>query len=189
MSPDGREALVAVPRDGWIFHVHVMMGRPMLMQQDRDPLGADTVIASRAGLVATGNGRLAQRTVLDQPGRYRLTVRLPGGGRATFPLTVAAAGAGIRVTPERRLITARVGERVTVTFDVAGATPAHAEVLAYSASPRQVRQLRAVASRVAPGRYAATLSTVEPGRYVVSLLGDTPGLPAGGRAGATLLVR
>jgi YVTN family beta-propeller protein len=189
VSPDGREALVAVPRDGWIFHVHVMMGRPMLMQQDRDPLGADTVVASRAGLVPTGRGRLAQRTLLEQPGRYRIAVRLPGGGRATFPLTVATPGAGIRVRPERRLVTARAGERVTVRFDVAGAAPARAEVLAYSASPTSVRQLRAVASRVGPGRYAATLRTVQPGRYVVSLLADTPALPAAGRASATLVVR
>jgi hypothetical protein len=108
---------------------------------------------------------------------------------ATFPLTVAAPGAGIRVRPERRLVTARAGERVTVTFDVAGAAPARAEVLAYSASPTSVRQLRAVASRVGPGRYAATLRTARPGRCVVSLLADAPALPAAGRASATLVVR
>jgi len=190
VSPDGREALVSVPADGWVFHLHVMMGRPMVMQQDRNPLGADTVIASRPGLVPAGGGRFEQRTVLDQPGRYRLAVRLPDGGRATFALRVAAAGAGIRVTPEQRRMRVRAGERVTVAFDVAGAAPARAEVLAYSASPRtEVRQLRAPARRIGPGRYSATLKTASPGRYTVSLLGERPALPARARASATLVVR
>jgi len=55
ITPDGRRAILAAPKDQKVFGLHSMMGRPMLMEAEPNPAAADAALVAGGGL---------QRTVL-----------------------------------------------------------------------------------------------------------------------------
>jgi hypothetical protein len=137
-----------------------------------DQLGAEVAVQSGTGPAVTGSRTVEQRTVLAEPGRYRLDLRLPDGGHATFALRVRRGIAGAPAArPERARWSARLGETVRVRFRVSGAAPGDAHVLAYGIGSATT-QLRVAARRVAGGFYEARLAPRVPGDYGVQLLSE-----------------
>ena len=187
IAPDGRRALLASPADQKVLGLHVMMGRPMLMQADPNTARADAVLVSGGGLQRTGARTFELRTSLQQAGDHRLELRLAGGGRATFRLPVTAPRASdATVHAARTSYRAAVGETVTVGFHVSGAAPRDAQVLAFSIGTLAT-QARAEARQVAPGYYEARLRIAEPGTYRVQLESEEANL--GTRAGQKSTLR
>jgi hypothetical protein len=177
LFPGVEAAETLVPTaDGPVYRVHVMQGRPMVMDEFPNTVGADVAVVAVGGLHVTREGTLEQRTVLDRPGRYRLELRLPSGERFRFDLRATVPQSGARVRPERARLAVRVGEPVRVRFTLRGAAPREAHVLAYGGRAGALRQLRAPAKRAADGRYAATLRFPAPGRFRVVLLSEEAGL-------------
>ena len=188
ISPDGRRALLASPSDQKLLGLHVMMGRPMLMQADPNTARADAVLVSGGGLQRTGARTFELRTTLQQPGAHRLELSLEGGGRATFQLPVTARRAtdatAHALQPSYR---AAVGETVTVGFHVTGAAPRDAEVLAFSTGT-VAAQVRVAARRVGPGHYEAKLRVPQPGTYRVQLESEQANLGTRSGRASTLEV-
>ena len=187
ISPDGRRALLASPSDQKVLGLHVMMGRPMLMQADPNTARADAVLVSGGGLQRTGARTFELRTSLQQAGDHRLELRLAGGRRATFRLPVTAPRAtDATVHAAQTSYRAAVGETVTVGFHVSGAAPRDAQVLAFSTGT-VATQARTDARQVAPGYYEARLRIAEPGTYRVQLESEQENL--GTRAGQKATLR
>jgi hypothetical protein len=63
-----------------------------------------------------------------------------------------------------------------VRFDVTGARPASAEVLAYASRSGAIRQARAPARHIGGTSYEATLRLRDPGSYRLTLIAER-GLP------------
>jgi hypothetical protein len=190
LSADGRAALATLPAQRQVAKLHVMMGRPMVMDGIANTAKGDVAASVATALERTGSRRVEQRTVFDHPGRYHLDLRLADGSRAAFTLPVSghSAEAG-RVVAERRRLRAAPGQTVRVRFRVVGASPQDAQVLALSTSAGAVRQLRTPAHAVGGGRYEATLTPQVPGAYRLSLLSERQDLATGPRSGAALVVR
>jgi hypothetical protein len=186
---DGRAALATLPGEQQVAVVHVMMGRPMVMDGITNRIRADVATSASPALLRTGPRVLEQRTVLEQPGRHRLVLRLGDGSRARFvvPVSGADTGAG-RVIAQRRRLRTTAGHTVQVRFKVLGAAPADAEVLALSTSSAGVRQVRAPARRAAGGLYEAAIRPPAPGVYQLSLLSQQEDLATGPASGALLRV-
>ncbi|HEX2105077.1 MAG TPA: hypothetical protein VHF51_15580 [Solirubrobacteraceae bacterium] len=170
----GDEVLVPSAADRQLYRLHAMHGRPMVMGQIPNPARADAGVTSKGGLERTGGGRYELRTLIADPGRYRLTVRLPGSERVRFDLAVESADATVRARSARNRLRARPGEPLTVRFDVTGARPASAQVLAYSSGA--IRQARAAARHIGGTSYEATLRLPDPGSYRLTLIAER-GLP------------
>ena len=183
------EALVPSPAARKAYRVHVMHGRPMVMDEISNTIAADVAVVASGSLQATDDGVLEQRTLLEQPGRYRLELRLAGGEPFRFPLRVAAPAATTRARPRRERLEASVDAPLTVRFDVAGAAPEEAHVLAYGGRVGTLRQLQAPARRVGARGYEATLRFPAPGRFRVELLSEEAGLQPGPGTGLIVRVR
>jgi hypothetical protein len=172
----GGEVLVPSPADRQLYRLHAMHGRPMVMGQIPNPARADAGVTSKGGLERTGPGRYELRTLIADPGRYRVTVRLGGGERVGFDLAVESPEAGVSARSARSRLRARPGEPLTVRFDVTGARPASAEVLAYASRSGAIRQARAPARHIGGTSYEATLRLRDPGSYRLTLIAER-GLP------------
>jgi YVTN family beta-propeller protein len=173
----GGTAYASNAEDRRIYKLHVMMGRPMVMGEVPNAFAADRVVSSTGKLERIRAGRFLQRTMIAEPGKYQLAVRLPGGRHATFSMTVAAERHGAaRAVPAQPKLRAVAGEDLDVRFRVAGARPRDAQVLAYARSEGAVRQLRASAAPAADGTYGARLRFADPGRYRLVLLSESAGL-------------
>jgi DNA-binding beta-propeller fold protein YncE len=188
ITPDGRRAILAAPKDQKVFGLHSMMGRPMLMEAEPNPAAADAALVAGGGLQRTGPRTLELWTVLSRSGTYRFEVQLPGRGRAVFKVPVNdPASDAVTVRAERRVYRASAGERVVVAFGVKGRDMGEAQVLAYSTGAAS-NQLRVAARRVAAGRYQAELTAPQPGIYRVQLESEQAGIGARSGPGATLRV-
>jgi hypothetical protein len=172
--------------DGPVYRLHVMQGRPMVMDEIANTVGADVAVVAAGALHATGAGTLEQRTVLDRPGSYRLELRLASGEAFRFDLRALVPQTGARVRPDRARLDARVDVPVRVRFALRGAAPREAHVLAYGGRLGALRQVRAPAARAADGRYEATVRFPVPGRFRVVLLSEEAGLVPD-RASATVV--
>jgi DNA-binding beta-propeller fold protein YncE len=189
LAPGGRGVLAASPRDRHVFTLHTMMGRPMIMGVVPDQLGAEVAVQSGVGVARTGPRTVVQRTVLAQPGRHRLELRLADGGTATFTIRVARGVPGAPAArPQRRLLTAKVGDVVPVRFRVTGAAPKDAQVLAY-ATGIATTQTRVPAHPRGDGVYEALLRARTVGDYRVQLLSEQAELGNRPEDSATLRVR
>jgi hypothetical protein len=117
VSKDGTGVLASSPADGNVYHLHAMMGRPMVMGQDRLVAGADRVLEAAASVGEVAPGRYQLHTLFEQAGRYRIDVQVGEGQPAQFQLVVAEPDkAALRAIPEKPLDEAKVGERVAVRF-------------------------------------------------------------------------
>jgi hypothetical protein len=117
VSQDGTGVLASSPADGNVYHLHAMMGRPMVMGQDRLVAGADRVLEAAASVGEVAPGRYQLHTLFEQAGRYRIDVQVGEGQPAQFQLVVAEPDkAALRAIPEKPLAEAKVGERVAVRF-------------------------------------------------------------------------
>jgi hypothetical protein len=161
----------------------------MLMDEIPNTVRADVAVVASGALQATGGGVLEQRTVLERAGRYRFSLTLPGGDVARFTLTATTPEGATRARPERRRLETRVGEPLAVRFQVSGAAPAEASVLAYGGRRGEVRQLHVPARRVGARGFEATLRFPTPGRFRIELLSEEAGLRPGAGAGASVRVR
>lgn len=178
LSGDGSAALAPVPSEKIAYRIHVMMGRPMVMDRVPSTFAADTAIGLAGGLREAGPGAYELRTALESPGRYRLELALAGGARARLDLTATATRPGAaRVRPLASSIASRAGRPVTVRFRVTRARPATATVLAYSLDARRgVRQLRVPARHVGSGVYVARLVPPAVGAYRLQLISEEAGI-------------
>jgi DNA-binding beta-propeller fold protein YncE len=172
----GDQVLVPSAADRQLYRVHAMHGRPMVMGQVPNPARADAGVTSKGGLQRTGPGRYELRTLIPDAGRYRLTVRLRDGERVEFPLAVESPETSVRARSARSRLRARPGEPLTVRFDVTGASPARADVLAYASSSGTIHQARAAARHIGGTSYEATLRLPDPGSYRLTLIAER-GLP------------
>jgi hypothetical protein len=166
-----------------------MHGRPIVVGEIPNTIGADVAVVSSGTLRATGPGVLEQRTVLDRPGRYRLALRVPGGPAFAFELRVAEPQAATRARPARRRLQAQVGDPLAVRFTVVGAAPREAYVLAYGGRAGALRQLQVPARRVGPRAFEATLRFPAPGTFRLELLSEEAGLRPASGTGAVVRVR
>jgi hypothetical protein len=184
----GDEALVPSAADRRVYRLHTMHGRPMVMAEIPNPFAADAGAEATGGLERVRPGVHEIRTVLEQPGRVRLRLRLAEGGEARFTLPVAGTGESVRAQAHEPRLRARPNEPLTVRFDVTGARPAGAQVLAQAVTEGAIRQARAEARRVTGSAWEATLRLPDPGRYRLTLIAER-GLPTTSRdLGATVLV-
>jgi len=187
IAPGGRKALLASPADQKLLGLHVMMGRPMLMQADPNTARSDDVLVAGGGLQRTGRRTYELRTALTVPGRHRLELGLGGGARARFSLRVGAPAAAVAVRSERRHYAVKAGAPLAVRFRVAGPVPRDAEVQAF-ATGTAVSQLRSPARAVAPGLAEARLRLPAPGRYRLRLRSEQVDLDTGLVHGTTVKV-
>lgn len=187
-SADGTTMLAPVPVEKRAYRVHVMMGRPMVMDRVPSAFGADVAVGLAGGLRTVRPGVYELRTAFD-PGPYRLDVRPAGGGRASIDLTAATVRAGAaRVRPLAASMKSPVGRPVVVRFRVSGARPQTASVIAYSLNTRSgIRQLRAPARDLGGGVYAATIVPRSIGIYRLSLTSEEGGI--GPDAGPAAVLR
>jgi hypothetical protein len=186
-SADGRSAFAPSPDDQRIYKLHTMMGRPMVMEDIPNSFRGDTVVQTAGTLQQAAGGAFVQRTLLEQPGQYRLRLKLPNGRSVTFQLPVTRADRDrAEAAPVRKLWNVRSGQTAMVRFRVRGAAPTDAQALAYLPS-RTPAQLRAPARRVSGGIYEAALRFRQPGRYQLVLLSEQAGLRP--ERGATVAVR
>jgi DNA-binding beta-propeller fold protein YncE len=189
VSADGTEVLAVSPDDDRIFHLHTMMGRPMVMEQQPNTGASDVVIDVVPGLFQAGDGVFRQRTVLDRPGRYTLRLQV-GAEEVEFDLEVAP----IRPTapksePVEVSLQGRVGEAVSVRFRVEGdAAPRNAVVVAFASTPQGPQQLREPALIYADGTVGAEITTMVPGTYQVWLVDESAGITPGTGTPAVLEV-
>jgi DNA-binding beta-propeller fold protein YncE len=189
VDSDGESVHATLPQEQQVAILHVMMGRPMVMDGIKNTTAADISASVANRLDAIGPKRLEQRTVFERPGRYHLELRLSDGSRAEFQLAVRRIGPGpARVVPERRRIRATTGQRVRVRFRVIGATPGDAQVLALSTSSGAIHQIRAPARPVGSGILEAFITPPAAGSYRLSLLSESQDLAGDGRSGAALRV-
>ncbi|HEX2103701.1 MAG TPA: hypothetical protein VHF51_08615 [Solirubrobacteraceae bacterium] len=189
LSSDGASVQATMPREQQVATLHVMMGRPMVMDGMRNTIRADVVAAVANDLQSIGPKTLEQRTVFERPGRYHLELRLPDGARAEFELPVTRTGPRqARVLAEQRQMRAAPGEPVRVRFRVIGPTPTDAQVLALSTSAGAIHQLRAPARPVGTGVFEALITPPAAGSYRLSLQSESQDLATDGSSGAALRV-
>jgi DNA-binding beta-propeller fold protein YncE len=188
LAGDEATALAPVPAEKRAYRVHVMMGRPMVMDRVPSAFAADTAVGLAGGLRKVSPGVYELRTALA-PGRYRLDIRPAGGGRARIDIAAATVrGSAAQVRPLTTKLSSPVGRAVTVRFRVEGARPATASVIAYSFGARSgALQLRAAARDVGGGVYVATLVPRVAGSYRVSLISEEGGI--GPDAGPATVLR
>jgi hypothetical protein len=188
VSADGSEVLVTSPGDGFVYRLHTMMGRPMVMDQDANDAGADVMIAVSTGLSRSAGGALSQRTVFDRAGAYQLELTL-ADGVARFPVVVAQDTAdGGTFEPLEAAQTAALGEPVTVRFRVRGVEPSAPTIVAYTSSPAGTREVRETASPLEDGVWQAVLTPPMEGTYIVWLTDEVAGLGSGSGEPAVLVV-
>jgi len=176
-SADGRSAFAPSPDDQRIYKLHTMMGRPMVMEDIPHSFRGDTVVQTAGTLKPASPGVFVQRTLLEQPGQYRLRLKLGNGRRVTFELPLTRADHDrAEAAPVRKLWNVRSGQTATVRFRVRGAAPTDAHALAYLPSRTVAAQLRAPARRVSGDIYEAAVRFRQPGRYQLVLLSEQAGL-------------
>jgi hypothetical protein len=189
LGSDGASVQATLPQERQVATLHVMMGRPMVMDGMRNTVRADVAASVANGLQSVGRGRLEQRTVFERPGRYHLELRLADGGRAEFELPVTETGPRpARVLAERRQLRAAAGQSVRVRFRVIGPAPTDAQVLALSTSAGAIHQLRAPARPVGGGVLEALITPPAAGSYRLSLQSESQDLATDGSSGAALRV-
>jgi hypothetical protein len=189
LAGDGASVHATLPQEQQVATLHVMMGRPMVMDGIKNTIGADVTAGVANRLDAIGPRRLEQRTVFERPGRYHLELRLPDGSRAEFELPVARTGpAPVRVLPELHRMRATPGQRVRVRFRVVGPMPNDAQVLAFSTSSGAIHQIRAPARPVGAGVLEAFITPPAAGSYRLSLHSESQNLASDARSGAALRV-
>jgi hypothetical protein len=189
LGSDGASVHATLPQEQQVATLHVMMGRPMVMDGIKNTLRGDVTASVANRLDSIGPRRLEQRAVFERPGRYHLELRLPDGSRAQFELPVTKSGPGpARVLPERRRMRATSGQGVRVRFRVIGAAPRDAQVLALSTSSGAIRQIRAPARPVGAGVFEAVITPPAAGSYRLSLHSESQNLASDARSGAALRV-
>ena len=191
----GGQVLLPSPVESRVYLLHTMMGRPMVMGSEDAPTGADLAVSTTTSLRPVDGEVLhdhaegtsssghphdevyAQDVVLDQIGRYELTVSV-NGATASFPIEVAPLeGPPVVVAPVDVPPTAIVGETVTVSFvSSVSAQLDRPEVLAVINDAQGINQVRAPARHVGGDHYAADLVLSRSGRWSVTLLAETSGV-------------
>jgi hypothetical protein len=180
LSADGTEVLAPSPADGRISRLHVMMGRPMVMEHEPDPNASDLALVGGGGVLEVETGVYQLRTSFDRPGTYAVTLRI-AEENATFTVPVTGVDATAPTAePEVPSLRTRVGETVTVRFLTDGADELAApSVAAYATGPEGPRQLRAPAVHVGDGIYEAALTPRTAGTYTVWLHDEVSDLGRG----------
>jgi hypothetical protein len=189
VSSDGSEVLAVSPGDDRIFHLHTMMGRPMVMEQQPNTGASDVVIDVSPGLFQADDGVFRQRTVLDRPGRYTLRLQV-GAEEVTFDLEVAPILPRAPLSePVEVSLQGGVGEAVSVRFRVDGdAAPRNAEVVAFASTSQGPQQLRRPAAAADDGTIGAEIAVTVPGTYQVWLVDESAGITPGTGTPAVLEV-
>lgn len=168
VDPVGEEVLVPIAADKRLQRVHMMMGRPMIMQSDATGIEGDVAVASSSRLVELNPTTWQLRTVMSEDGTYELTLRI-GDGSVTFPVVVDGDGPSAVVTGPAQELAVNTGDVVSVDFAVSGAEPETVQVLAYGFLETGPFQAYLEASKVGD-RYVTTFDPPQPGEYEVYAL-------------------
>lgn len=159
----GEEVLIPIAADKRLQRVHMMMGRPMIMQSDATGTNADVAVASSSKLVQLDPTTWQLRTVLSEDGSYELTLRIADGS-VTFPIDVDGDGPSAVVTGPAQELAVAGDSPVTVDFAVSGAEPDKVQVLAYGLLETGPFQAYLDAERVGD-RYVTSFDPPQPGDY------------------------
>jgi hypothetical protein len=159
----GEEVLIPIAADKRLQRVHMMMGRPMIMQSDATGTNADVAVASSSTLVQLNPTTWQLRTVLSEDGSYELTLRIADGS-VTFPIEVDGDGPSAVVTGPAQELAVAGDSPVTVDFAVSGAEPDKVQVLAYGMLETGPFQSYLDAERVGD-RYVTSFDPPQPGDY------------------------